>query len=118
MKCLYGHGYVLAVQGLLCEWSHFELENNDDVLYRQAREDVEQLPYVFDTHDDWLPTSSRDLALTSAMKTSWIAFAKTGRPQEAGLWPAWSSEKYAAFFEYPVSYGVLDTTLCGLLGSD
>ena len=94
--------------------------------FRQVREKARRLgayhgaeiPYVFDTHDDWLPTSSRDLSLTSAMKSRWIAFAKTGRPQEADLWPAWSSEKYAAFFEYPVNYGVLDTTLCGLLGSD
>ena len=94
--------------------------------FRQVREKADRLgayhgaeiPYVFDSHDQWLPTSSLDRALTAAMKSKWITFAKTGRPDDGDDWPAWSSERHAAFFQDPVSYGVIDTTLCGLIGSD
>ena len=94
--------------------------------FRQVREKADRLgayhgaeiPYVFDSHDHWLPTSSRDLTLTEAMKSKWIAFAKTGRPDDGDLWSPWSSKRHAAFFQDPVSYGHIETSLCGLIASD
>lgn len=39
-----------------------------------------ELPYVFDTHDAWLPTDDIDRALTRAVMTYWSHFARTGDP--------------------------------------
>jgi para-nitrobenzyl esterase len=58
-----------------------------------------ELPYVFDTHDDWLPTTDVDYQLTEAMQTYWINFAKDGNPNgEEGvndssppLWPRYAA---------------------------
>lgn len=41
-----------------------------------------ELPYVFDTHDAWLPTNDVDLEITEALVDYWIAFMTTGRPGE------------------------------------
>jgi para-nitrobenzyl esterase len=48
-----------------------------------------ELPYVFDTHDDWLPTSQVDRRLTKTMKNYWTNFAKTANPNGLYLpnWP-------------------------------
>ena len=48
-----------------------------------------ELPYVFDTHDDWLPTSQIDRRLTKTMKNYWTNFAKTANPNGLYLpnWP-------------------------------
>ena len=53
-----------------------------------------ELPYVFDTHDDWLPTNDIDRRLTQEMMTYWSQFAKTGNPNTTGLppWPLFDSE--------------------------
>jgi para-nitrobenzyl esterase len=47
-----------------------------------------ELPYVFDTHDSWLPTNRDDRILTSALVDYWLSFASTGNPNIAGQ-PAW-----------------------------
>ncbi len=39
-----------------------------------------EIPYVFGTHDAWLPTGPADLALTDRMIDAWASFARTGRP--------------------------------------
>lgn len=53
-----------------------------------------ELPYMFDTHDSWLPTDDIDRALTSAMVDYWINFVKTGNPNDKTLarWPAYTSD--------------------------
>ena len=50
-----------------------------------------ELPYVFDTHDEWLPTNKTDKELTSAIQSYWLSFAKTGNPNGniTQIWPAY-----------------------------
>jgi len=47
-----------------------------------------EIPYVFDTHDDWLATDDTDRRLTAALIDYWANFARTGDPN-AGSLPAW-----------------------------
>ncbi len=47
-----------------------------------------ELPYVFDTHDDWFTTSDVDRELTRAITRYWLTFAATGNPNGATT-PAW-----------------------------
>ena len=41
-----------------------------------------ELPYVFNTHDAWLPTSRQDLALSQRIMRYWVNFAATGDPNK------------------------------------
>jgi para-nitrobenzyl esterase len=41
-----------------------------------------EIPYVFDSHDDWLTSNKEDQALTSAMIKYWTNFAKNGDPND------------------------------------
>jgi para-nitrobenzyl esterase len=52
-----------------------------------------EIPYVFGTHDAWLPREPADDALTDAMLGYWSRFAHTGDPNGEGAapWPAWSA---------------------------
>jgi para-nitrobenzyl esterase len=54
-----------------------------------------ELPYVFDKHDHWLPTSNRDREISDLMKGYWTAFARSGDPNFSGAprWPQFSLEK-------------------------
>ncbi|KAA1188401.1 carboxylesterase family protein [Pseudohalioglobus sediminis] len=54
-----------------------------------------ELPYVFDTHDSWLPTDVGDRTLTAAMIEYWLSFAHSGDPASKGLpvWPAFTPEQ-------------------------
>lgn len=47
-----------------------------------------EIPYVFDKHDDWLPTDAADRDLTQTMQQYWVNFARTGNPNRTGL-PEW-----------------------------
>ena len=53
-----------------------------------------ELPYVFDTHDDWLPTAGADRKLTSIMQDYWISFIKNGNPNRNDMtnWPTYNLE--------------------------
>jgi len=50
-----------------------------------------EIPYVFGTHDAWLPGDATDDALTTGMQQAWVNFARHGHPagkREAGDdWP-------------------------------
>lgn len=43
-----------------------------------------ELPYVFGTHDDWLPTAPADLGLSREMMQAWVRFAAYGSPEASG----------------------------------
>ena len=41
-----------------------------------------ELPYIFNTHDDWLPTSDTDIVITNNIQDFWVNFIKTGNPNK------------------------------------
>jgi para-nitrobenzyl esterase len=49
-----------------------------------------EIPYVFNKHDEWLPTDETDEALTDIMMGYWINFATSGNPNGGDL-PKWSA---------------------------
>ena len=49
-----------------------------------------ELPYLFDTHDDWLPTAAADRELARLMGLYWTNFARNGDPNFEGA-PRWPS---------------------------
>lgn len=70
----------------------------DSFLYRFTRKRVgadaygvyhgAEIPYVFDTHDEWLPTNADDRKLAATMMAYWSNFARSGNPNGPGL-PEW-----------------------------
>ncbi len=61
-----------------------------------------EIPYVFDTHDEWLPMNASDRTLTSTMVSYWTNFARNGDPNENGL-PNW--KKYTPGQPYTQELG-------------
>ena len=53
-----------------------------------------ELPYIFNTHDDWLPTSSKDLYITKIIQNYWINFIRYGNPNSNNTkWNKFNSDK-------------------------
>jgi para-nitrobenzyl esterase len=79
-----------------------------------------ELPYVFGTHDRWLPTEPQDLALTETVMGYWGAFARTGDPNGPGRpqWPVYTVRQPMAMVlgEVAGAAPAPDDGLCGLLG--
>jgi para-nitrobenzyl esterase len=80
-----------------------------------------ELPYVFGTHDEWLPTSTEDLELSVLMMQYWANFIRTGNPNGETLpvWPAFEEATKAtqrldtALYNEPHPSG----ELCDILGT-
>ena len=101
-----------------------------------------ELPYVFDTHDAWMPTNTVDLQVTDALVDYWIAFMTTGSPNESqsdrtetvdsemvgseinsaekgrAIWPAWSQRQQALVIANEISTQTHpDAALCEFLNA-
>jgi len=79
-----------------------------------------EIPYVFDMHDDWLPTEAVDRVLTEAVMDYWVQFARTGDPNLPGRpeWPLYTAE-HPMVMELGDRIGAMeahDQALCDLLG--
>ena len=70
-----------------------------------------ELPYVFGTHDAWLPTSDSDWQLSRTMMRTWVNFAATGSPEGEGLprWPQFRSPGPTNVLEWSTRPSVIDT---------
>ena len=54
-----------------------------------------ELPYIFNTHDNWLPTSQEDMKLTNLIQSFWLNFIKKGNPNsENSKWTSFKSENF------------------------
>ena len=53
-----------------------------------------ELPYVFNTHDNWMTTNDADLKITDIITDYWINFAKTGNPngENTPTWPMFNND--------------------------
>ncbi|MBU3671411.1 MAG: carboxylesterase family protein [Sinobacteraceae bacterium] len=81
-----------------------------------------ELPYVFGTHDAWLPTTDIDRQLTRTLMRIWVKFAATGSPEGAGLprWPQFRSQVAPNVMGFAATPGLIDIpepTLCRLYRS-
>ena len=72
-------------------------ENSESILAYHGAE----IPYVFDTHDDWLLTDEMDRELTDIMMEYWVEFAKKGTPNSINN-PTWKE------FGEDENYQILD----------
>lgn len=81
-----------------------------------------EIPYVFDTHDDWLPTTSADREVGHTMTGYWLRFAATGDPNagDAPTWPAWdpSAAEIMDFGDAASASRHPDMELCRVLAGD
>ena len=73
---------------------HFTRQREGELAATMGAYHGAELPYIFDTHDDWLPTVEADHRLTNIMQTYWINFATTGNPNQLDfpMWPNYSPE--------------------------
>jgi para-nitrobenzyl esterase len=69
---------------------HFTKQRDGDLGAKMGSYHGAELPYVFNTHDDWLPTSTEDRMLTDSIMQYWVNFIRTGNPNSAGL-PEWKA---------------------------
>jgi para-nitrobenzyl esterase len=73
---------------------HFTRQREGELAATMGAYHGAELPYIFDTHDDWLPTVEADHRLTNIMQTYWVNFAATGNPNQLDLpvWPNYSAD--------------------------
>ena len=78
-----------------------EREGSEKILAYHGAE----IPYVFNTHDEYLPTNEDDLQLTDQMMEYWTQFAKKGTPN--------SIENPITWYEFGENenYLILDTEI-------
>ncbi|MCS5594887.1 MAG: carboxylesterase family protein [Porticoccaceae bacterium] len=66
---------------------HFTRQREGDLAATMGAYHGAELPYVFDTHDVWLPTVEADHRLTKVMQSYWVNFATNGNPNQSDLQP-------------------------------
>jgi len=73
-----------------------------------------EIPYVFNTHDRWLPVDEQDKVLTRRMMDYWVNFAKTGSPNGLGLprWPRVNEQKVMELGTRIGARQIPDSALC------
>jgi len=88
-----------------------------------------ELPYIFNTHDTWLPTDAIDVALTRQIQAYWRSFIETGNPN-SGLvtkdantlpfWPNYGDEaRLALVLDDTISTRTHSSTdICNLFAKD
>ena len=81
-----------------------------------------EIPYVFDMHDDWLPTEAHDHELTDVVMDYWVQFARSGNPNlpDRPRWPVYDADE-PMVMELGDKIGAMeahDTKLCELLGPE
>jgi len=77
-----------------------------------------ELPYVFNTHDEWMTTSDLDLEITEIITDYWTNFAKTGNPNghNAPNWPIFDeNQKFVQKFGNDIeTIKSTETVLCSI----
>ena len=73
---------------------YFTRQRDGDVALKEGVYHGAELPYVFGTHDSWLPTSDLDLQVTETIMSYWANFIKNGNPNGLDLtvWSAFDLE--------------------------
>ena len=81
-----------------------------------------ELPYVFNSHDQWMPVETVDMELTESVMDYWVRFATTGDPNGPGrpAWPVYNRQN-PVVMELGDRTGEMesfDLELCELLGPE
>ena len=64
-----------------------------------------ELPYVFDTHDEWLPTNKTDRKITEQIQSFWVQFSKTGDPNiKKRMWDPYNTQTNSTYIINEESY--------------
>jgi para-nitrobenzyl esterase len=69
---------------------HFTKQRDGELGAKMGAYHGAELPYVFNTHDDWLPTSEDDHLITNSIMQYWLSFAESGNPNTKTL-PDWQA---------------------------
>ena len=79
-----------------------------------------EIPYVFDSHDDWLPSENVDHDLTAAVMDYWVQFARSGNPSlpNRPQWPVYDRQNpmLMELGDNIAAIGSNDLGLCEWLG--
>ena len=77
-----------------------------------------EIPYVFNTHDEWLPTNLVDLELTKIMVSYWVEFAKKGTPNSINnpTWKEFGTEENYLILDLPLENSAkLENEFCEIM---
>jgi para-nitrobenzyl esterase len=81
-----------------------------------------EIPYVFGTAGDLLPSTAIDEQLTETMQAYWVQFARTGNPNTAGLpdWPRVTPQEdiYMNLGDTVEARSGLEAEICSVISSD
>lgn len=76
-----------------------------------------EIPYIFNTHDAWLPTTDIDIQLTDHMMSYWVRFAESGNLKP--FWPHLDdSMRQMVFTNTGPRPATIDVPMCDWLDRD